>query len=340
MSPELVFSKRFPQRNRFPVSTLLIFDLHLLRRSNAVKKFIESFPLRYGVVAGEKLKSLRDFSGHVNRMMTLAADLPRSQATVLVLGGGSVGDFGAFFASVFKRGVQLEMIPSTWLSAIDSAHGGKTALNVGQRKNVIGTFYPARRIYLVEQILKLQPPERLADAAGEAIKISLLNLKLYRSGNCFATAKALWKALPSLILAKYQVVRRDPWDELGLRAILNLGHTLGHALETLCRLSHGKAVFWGMLFALEWSRQRHTLSDSKFQEIMKVFFSPWIEHMGHQPRLPSYKKSLQFLIADKKALLSDEVAFVFLKSPGQARLESVTWKDFLAEAVRQGFLRG
>ena len=93
-----------------------------------------AFPQRYGVCAGEDLKDLAAFPKHVEHLLEIAAPLPQSRLSVVALGGGSVGDFAGFFASVFKRGVPLQQIPSTWLAAIDSAHGGKNALNVGRAK--------------------------------------------------------------------------------------------------------------------------------------------------------------------------------------------------------------
>src|SRR5690606_36298588 len=108
---------------------------------------------------GEELKQIKNFPGHIRKISKVLGEANHRGLTIIVVGGGSVGDFGGFVASVYRRGVNLIHIPSTWLAAVDSSHGGKTALNVFSVKNQIGSFYPAKEIYLLEPLLATLPRE-------------------------------------------------------------------------------------------------------------------------------------------------------------------------------------
>ena len=175
---------------------------------------------------------------------------------MVALGGGSVGDFAGFFASVCKRGLPLIQIPSTWLAAIDSAHGGKNALNVGSMKNQLGTIAFARRIFLSKHLLCGQPTERAQEAMGELAKIAIIDGGPWVKELLAAPesdGELLWRFLSCAVAAKYKVVLSDPLERLSVRHQLNLGHTIGHILEIQHQLPHGLAVAQGLHFALELS---------------------------------------------------------------------------------------
>ncbi|MCM2323023.1 MAG: hypothetical protein NDJ90_07150 [Oligoflexia bacterium] len=342
--PTLRFSSGLPSPGRFGKSAILIHDRAISRHLKGFSAWVAKFPAAYGVEGGEALKDLNAFPAHMTRILALADRFSAKDLTIVVAGGGSVGDFGGFVASILKRGVQLVQIPSTWLSAIDSAHGGKTALNLGTVKNQIGTYYSAREVHLVRSVLLAQGPDRIRDALGELAKIALIDGGRRWAGLAKGNdtgAALLWKWLPEAIDAKYRVVVRDPYEQKRIRQVLNLGHTLGHILEAHYRLSHGVAVAQGLLFAVEWSRKKRLLSETAYEPVAELLygrcgFRSLAGTPGFRP-IP-LRRFLALARSDKKRFSATRVTFIFLRKPGQTRLENVEIEAFAAEARAQGWL--
>jgi 3-dehydroquinate synthase len=260
------------------------------------------------------------------------------ESAIVVVGGGSVGDWAGFLASVLKRGIAFVNIPSTWLAAIDSAHGGKTALNVDAYKNQVGTFYPATAIYCVKEILDQQPQENVRSGYGEALKMAILaGGPLYKKfiGCKDFNSDFLWKVLPQLVMAKYQVVKRDPFEKLGIRQILNLGHTMGHAIELEQKLPHGLAVQLGLEFSLEWSF-REGLIKARDYEVMKSLLVK--NRVPPLARLSAERLRL-CIQQDKKTHNGDEVGFVFIKSPGKPVYKNVKMDELIQVARDSGWVQ-
>ena len=322
-----------------PAQSVLIYDRKLESVSREFKTWSRKFPHRYAVSSGEKLKDLKLVAGHFQKLSTLASGLSPKTLTVVAVGGGSVGDFAGFFASVFKRGVRLVHVPSTWLAAIDSSHGGKTALNISGIKNQIGTFYSASSVLLVRSLLMNQPESRVQDAMGELAKIALLDggpwvKKLKRSP--LAGGELIWSFLKPAIQAKMNIVDRDPREQSGIRQVLNLGHTVGHVFETAYGWSHGRAVSQGLFFALEFSVAEGFLKSSDALDIYELLETQFglAKEWAHQPL--SSRRFTDLLLQDKKRTSKDQVTFIFLPRMGHARRESVPVQNILREARRQG----
>ncbi|MGE9745755.1 3-dehydroquinate synthase family protein [Bdellovibrio bacteriovorus] len=338
----LLFTTELPRPADLGEELLLIHDEILPRKSKTFKKWMAQFPLRYPVKAGESLKSVQNFPEHITKIVKLCEGASSRRLTVVVAGGGSVGDFGGFVASILKRGVRLVHMPSTWLSAIDSAHGGKTALNVGSAKNQIGTFYPADKIVLSRSLLMAQPDVRAFEGFGELLKIALIaGGPLWRdlSKEYEVNAAILWKYLSSSIDAKYKVVAKDPEEKSGHRHILNLGHTLGHVLETQYELPHGVAINYGLEFALCFSLHKKIITPAEYEKLM---LSPVMGYLLSPVRdeLLQTKESVlrefrKQLLSDKKKTSSEVLRFVFLKKPGQCVVREVSVDDILVEVCRQ-----
>lgn len=332
------FSAGLPAARRFSQYSLLIYDRRL---KTQLGTWPQGFGATYAVKSGETLKSVDAFAGHVTQILKRIKGFPRGATTIVVLGGGSVGDFGGLVASLLWRGVKLVHIPSTWLAAVDSAHGGKTALNVGNLKNQLGSFYPADEVYLVRRLLAGQGSVRAEQGLSEMLKVALVSdatlwRELERSSR--ATDSLLWSHLPAAINAKMSIVRRDPFEKKGLRKLLNLGHSLGHSLELARGLAHGEAVGWGLLFSLEWSRELGLLKASEHAQIHKLLTARLSYLAGPKPRL-SASELRNALLADKKRLQTGQIDFVFLKSVGQGQLRTVGLMECLKEASRQGWIR-
>ncbi|WP_413292502.1 hypothetical protein ACLSU7_13945 [Bdellovibrio sp. HCB185ZH] len=338
----LVFSNELPPVKKLGEELLLIYDQILAQKSPVFKKWSQQITLKYAVKAGEHLKDIEQFPRHIKAITKLTEQTSVKKLTIVVVGGGSLGDFGGFVASVLKRGVRLIHIPSTWLAAIDSAHGGKTALNVGGAKNQIGTFYPAEQILMVRSVLMSQPEARAYEGFGELVKIALIEGgKLWSSlaKERQVNSKTLWKHLESAVKAKYKVVAKDPQEKKGIRHVLNLGHTVGHVLESYYELPHGIAINYGLDFALRFSVQKKIM---KASEAEKIYSEPIMGFLLSPLRddLISIKSSdlneyRRLLLSDKKKTKAATLRFVFVQKPGKTVIQEVGVDDLLIEICRQ-----
>jgi 3-dehydroquinate synthase len=205
---------------------------------------------------GEAAKSWDDLHQILSAM--LAADLTRD-ATVVGVGGGVVCDVTALAASLYLRGCRLVLIPTTLLAMVDAAIGGKTGINFGGYKNIVGTFYPANEVRICPETLATLPEREYRSGLAEAIKTALLGDErlLATLENEYPRVldrddELLEELVWACVMVKGSIVETD-LTETGVRAYLNLGHTFAHALESVQGLgswSHGEAVAWGIAQAM------------------------------------------------------------------------------------------
>lgn len=320
-------------------STLLIYDEALATHVKGFTKFAKNYLHRAAFASGEKLKDIREFPKHVETLVHAAEDLSPRSMTVLAMGGGSIGDFAGFFASVYKRGVRLVHVPSTWLAAIDSSHGGKTALNVGGAKNQIGTFYPSSDTYLCRDLLLNQPSNLVADAMGELVKIAIIDgtkwVSELEKETTSTLPERLWKYLKPAIESKLKVVARDPKETRGDRQLLNLGHTLGHVLESAHGWSHGYSIGQGIYFALEMSEAIGILKSR--ERVEKLLVANGIVKSPPKKKLSrTHAKTL--LLADKKRAGEGLVTFLAIEKIGRVHRVDLHVEDLLDEARRTGWI--
>jgi len=338
----LIQTEGLPDPEAFGPGAVLVYDRRLTRGLRRFAAWSRRFPARYPVQAGEALKAVDAFPEHARKLVKLAGGFSRRESVLVCAGGGSVGDFGGFAASVLRRGIGLVHIPSTWLAAIDSAHGGKTALNVAGAKNQIGTFYPADAVHLVKNLLFSQPPARAPEALSEFIKVALIDGGPWAKRiltSSLRGADLVWTHLKSAIRAKMRVVEVDPEETGGHRQILNFGHTLGHVLEAHHGLPHGSAVAQGQLFALDWSRIKVGLTDDDHAAFRDLL----IRHTGQKPgpgalpRIPR-RTFLTLLGRDKKSVALTGVTFVFLKGLGRPVRRRVIHEEVAEQAAAHGWI--
>jgi 3-dehydroquinate synthetase len=211
---------------------------------------------RLEVAEGEAAKSLAE-AGRLWSAMLGAGG--KRDSRLLAFGGGSVGDLGGFVAGAFLRGIGCAQLPTTLLAQVDAAIGGKTAIDLPEAKNSVGLFHHPDLVVAEPAWLRTLPPRELRAGLVEAVKVAFaLDAALF--ARIEAALPALLAAEPAALAAvtaaaatlKVGVVEADP-EEAGVRAVLNFGHSLGHALETAAGyrgLLHGEAVAWGMRFAL------------------------------------------------------------------------------------------
>ena len=201
----------------------------------------------YTVEEGEGSKSMEVFG----RLLQTMLDHGFSRKDcVIAVGGGVVGDLSGFAASAYMRGIDFYNIPTTLLSQIDSSIGGKTAINFGGVKNIVGAFYQPRKVLIDPELLKTLPKRQIANGLAEAIKMALTSdeglFDLFENRDMESNLEEI--IIRSLNIKK-SVVEQDE-KESGLRKILNFGHTIGHGIEScegMSGLYHGECVALGML---------------------------------------------------------------------------------------------
>lgn len=339
---------QLPMQKLDPETHFLLYDAALEKITDPeldIRNFIEDFPYRLAVKGGEDIKSFRDFPRNLDLILQNWPQPISRSSTLVVLGGGSLGDFGGFVASILKRGVGLVHIPTTWVAAMDSAHGGKNALNLSGAKNQLGTFYPAQKVFVVKNLLEANSQELKEQSYGELIKMALIGESQFFKEIQIEKRPAvdfLWRFLKFCIEDKYQIILQDPYETKKIRQVLNFGHTFGHALEAHFQWSHGDSVMQGVFFALEWSRNRGLMSQRLCEEITQSISAKFQRVPActlDWYRKPSSAAIAELLRQDKKITADGHVSFVFLKSIGRTQIQSVLLSDLIAEAKRQGWVK-
>ena len=271
----------------------------------------------------EKSKSVETVSAVIKDLS--AFDKSR-KVFIIAFGGGVVGDLSGFVASIYKRGVPYIQIPTTLLAQVDSAIGGKTAVDLSTGKNLVGAFYQPRLVLSDIKFLRTLSSRQLKSGLAEVIKYSIIKDKelFYFLEKKHKDILKMKQGLIKFIVErcskiKADIVGRDEREEKGLRTILNFGHTVGHAIETAAKFesyNHGEAIAIGMLMAGEMSVSLGLIDKTTFGRIEKV-----VSKIG----LPVEIKKVKFEsiinvhYADKK-FIGKRNRFVLIAGIGKARI--------------------
>src|SRR3989344_3620051 len=239
------------------------FTQYVLLCDSYTKKLIPRFasPVHiYQIAQGEESKDIQTVLDLLTFMQ--ARNFDRKSA-IIALGGGVVGDVAPLAASLYYRGIACVQVPTTLLSQVDSALGGKGGVNVGKHKNTLGVIYQPR-VIIVDTSLPLSlPEEQFRSGLGEIVKYAIAMDKtlfgLLEQREKF-DAKSLQEVIERSIKLKMNIVEKDPFDTKGVRQIVNFGHTLGQAIELETNLLHGEAISIGMAFATALSMEMRLLS--------------------------------------------------------------------------------
>ncbi|MFC1931144.1 3-dehydroquinate synthase [Chloroflexota bacterium] len=269
------------------------------------------------VPEGEEQKSLETAGRLYHELTSCYAE---RTTPILALGGGVIGDLAGFVAATYMRGVPLVQIPTTLLSQVDSSIGGKVAVDHGRLKNRIGAFYQPGLVITDIAAMKTLPAEELANGLAEVIKSAAIRDErffAFLEGNLDRIKSLEEGALEEVVFQtakiKAGVVAEDEKD-LGLRNILNYGHTIGHAIESVSdfKMGHGSAVAIGMVAAAGISHQMGILDKGELARLKKV-----VEQAGLPTEIPNLKAAeiMEKMKHDKK-VLKDKIRFVLLKSIG------------------------
>jgi len=289
---------------------------------------------------GESGKTLSAVERVVDAFVEHRAD---RKSIVIALGGGVVGDIAGFAASIFMRGIRFVQVPTTLLAQVDSSVGGKTGVNHPRGKNLVGAFHQPSLVVADTDLLRTLPPRELSAGLAEVIKHGLLADAEYFAEIERALPRllacdpdALVAAVAQSCAIKAGVVGRDE-KESGERALLNLGHTFGHAIESLAgygRWLHGEAVGCGICLAADLSARLGMIGAGEVQRV---------EAAIAQARLPtriaglSRAAALQSMAGDKKAE-AGRIGFVLLERIGRAVQRTVPAETLDATLTAGGYL--
>lgn len=293
---------------------------------------------------GERFKNFRSVE---QNLLSLANNRFERTDAVLALGGGVVGDIAGFTAAVYQRGIRFIYAPTTLLAQVDSSVGGKTGVNLQMAKNFVGSFHQPSGILSDVSTLKTLPKRELRSGFFECIKqgtvgsrklfnktvAALANLEQVKPGELMELVSAHCKFKASIV--KHDVHETLNGDDTRSRRILNFGHTVGHALETVTnyrRFKHGEAVAIGMLAAGEISKRVGLLPAQELDLLKDA-----VQRCGRLPKVDDLDQSaiLNVISADKKSA-SGVVKWILLEKIGQPRIVSGTsiGKSVLTESLR------
>jgi len=269
------------------------------------------------VPSGEQSKSIDGWSNLLDDI--LGSSLRRNDA-IFIFGGGVTGDLGGFAASTALRGVSIIHFPTTLLSMVDSAIGGKTGINHSSGKNRIGTFYQPEAVICDPDFLKTLPEIEWFCGIGEIIKYACIENPEISNRLEFILQSPNWQAhkdwnsiIQDSAAIKAAIVQKDE-KESGIRAYLNFGHTFAHALERVLgygKISHGDAVFWGCIAACELSNQ---IGYDIPKGLVEQFLPFYIYRFNFKLEIDEL---ISAMYADKKNK-SEKLTFIILEKPGKA----------------------
>jgi len=288
---------------------------------------------------GEKTKSFRELEPLCERLLELG--LERGDL-VVALGGGVIGDLAGFAAAILRRGVRFVQVPTSLLAQVDSSVGGKTGIDTPQGKNLIGSFHQPGLVLADTDTLRTLPERELHAGYAEVAKYGLIGdapffawLERNHAAVFALEAEPLTRAVETSVSAKAGIVGRDETEQ-GERALLNLGHTFGHAFEAWCgysdRLLHGEAIAIGMCLAFRFSHALGHVDTAAADRVAAHFAAVGLptrinDIPGDKPDIDTMMK----LMAQDKKVRHGQLTFILARGIGEAFVA----RDVPADVVRQ-----
>lgn len=280
---------------------------------------------------GEKSKNYKTLITLLQEMID--AGLTR-KSTVIAFGGGVVGDVAGLCASLYMRGINLVQIPTTLLSQVDSSVGGKTAIDLGTVKNVIGTFYQPHEVIIDPVFLKTLPKREIKCGLGEIVKYGALDGQIYdtlsKNKSKFFSLDFLNQIIFDCVLFKSRVVAEDEKETTGLRKILNLGHTTGHAFELYYgKKSHGEFVLIGAYYELYIAVKKGLCTDKYAQTLVKMIKKV----IGKIPAYSDVEKSALLAVHDKKNPENTSISIIVPTEKGMVKELVLSREEYLSYVI-------
>lgn len=299
---------------------------------NALEKSLESAgysPIKFVIPHGEASKSMES----LGKLLGFLADNHITRSDFLIaLGGGVVGDLTGFAAAVYLRGIKFVQIPTTLLAAVDSSVGGKTAVNIPEGKNLVGSFHQPSLVICDYETLDTLPADIFADGCAEVIKYGIINdMPLFEKLKN-PIKPQIEDIIANCVSNKRDIVNLDERDN-GVRRLLNLGHTVGHAVE-ICshfEISHGSAVAIGMAIVARASAKLGICSQEVPTEIQKM-----LKDYSLPTNCPYTADELAAVAAGDKKRMGGTISFILPYAIGDSRvcdMKVEDIKDFIAKGL-------
>jgi len=311
------------------VSNKTIAPLYLATIQNHLKEYqLNTLTLP----DGEQFKNIDSLSKILD---TLIENKHHRDTTLIALGGGVIGDMTGFAAACYQRGVNFIQIPTSLLAQVDASIGGKTAINHPKGKNLIGAFHQPQAVIIDIKTLNTLPDREFNAGLAEIIKAALLqdaNFFTWLENNIekimARDPNAITEAIYQSCIIKRDIVKQDE-KEQNIRALLNLGHTFGHAIEHLQNyqgLLHGEAVAIGTVLAAKLSQQLNYINETDLQRIITLFTKANLPTTT--PKEFTAEQMIDSMKMDKK-VLSNKIRLILLKNIGEAILQNDINPQFL-----------
>ena len=279
------------------------------------------------VPAGESSKEFANFGRLMNALLD---QRPDRKTTLVALGGGVVGDLTGFAASVLLRGVDFIQVPTTLLAQVDSSVGGKTGINTRHGKNLVGTFYQPRLVLADTVVLVTLPRRELLAGYAEVAKYGLIDDPAFfawceKNGAAVLSGDAAARtyAIEQSCLSKARIVAADERETTDLRALLNLGHTFGHAFEAGCgysqRLLHGEAVALGCVMAFQFSERQGLIGGNSVARVRSHLADAGLPTKASDVEggVPDVDRLMDLIAQDKK-VKRGKLTFILARGIGEA----------------------
>ena len=349
LTPQVIdyLKSQYAGKSLYILTDDIVCDLYAVALRGQLKQHGFEKCYLHAVPSGEKSKSVESYAACLS---WLAANGAKRDSLIIALGGGVVGDLAGFVAASYMRGIDFIQMPTTLLAQVDSSVGGKTAINIAEGKNLVGAFYQPKAVFCDSEVLKTLPEREMRAGYAEIYKYGLLWDAQFMAWLDDGHGAALLahdqndvhEAVKRCCEIKAEIVSEDE-HEGGVRALLNLGHTFGHALEALCayddRLRHGEAVAIGMCLAARFSVRLGliTADDAAHIEahLKSVGLPTAYADITDAPAI-NVDDMLSVMAKDKKAHAKG-INFIVLKALGTAFITAKYQEDDL-KAVLQEFI--
>jgi len=290
-------------------------------------------PSLHIIAAGEASKSMAQAEELCRQMIRAGHD---RRSLVVALGGGVVGDLAGFVSAIFFRGIPLVQIPTTIVAQVDSSVGGKTGVNVGEGKNLLGCFHQPHLVLVDPQTLRTLPQREFCEGFAEAIKHAAI-----RDAAMLGDLAALdpdSREVPADLIArniaiKARIVEADEHETRGIRALLNFGHTIGHGIEAAIpygQMLHGEAIALGLRAALFLSQRHCQLAPDASRTLLGLLKK---YHLPLVLEDAIATQSIMEKLARDKKFASGKIRFVLLDAPGSAYVSEVVTQADLCDAI-------
>ncbi len=311
-----------------------LYGVHVARallKNKISVKFLEVFD-------GEQSKSQEtvfDLIGKIARYDV------KKKILIVALGGGVIGDLAGFVAGIYKRGIPLVHVPTTFLAQIDSAIGGKTAIDLSVAKNLVGVFHQPRLVLSDVATLTTLSLRQIRNGLAEAIKYGVIKdqalfsyIEKYCQELLAGDVKRLGYVVEACSAIKARIVEKDEREVLGIRTILNFGHTLGHAIETACcygSYQHGEAVALGMRMAGAISLDLKLCSREDYQRLEALLTSAGLPIKIKKVKISTILDSM----AHDKKNISKKNRFVLMNKIGSVKIVEGVALDLIKKTLQE-----